>query len=312
MAGLVLLVFIDIPLPELLIEHVHHAAYLIVGLMVMSIITIQLMGLHKDQQSALQRELELAQKNARINAELLQAEQNYSRAQRLAGKHKQQLASASHDLRQPIVSLRASIDAIAVSQTPLMRQQLRDAFDYLEQLCNQHLQQSRPENDPDTDVIPDPELVSEHKAAAYPASLILGTVQRMFSKEAADRGIELRKVDCSVLLNTEPLVVMRIVSNLVANAIKHHPGGQRARVLLGCRRRHNRLEIMICDNGSGMTDDEIRVLQQPYQKSDDSAGEGLGLAIIQRLAAENGLVLHIESEVARGSCFRVTAPIMTI
>ncbi|MGB1255965.1 MAG: sensor histidine kinase [Thiolinea sp.] len=304
--GMVLLVFINVTLPDWLLAHIHHAAYLVVSLMVMSMITVQLMGLHKDQQESLQRELVLAQENAQVNQALLTAEQNYSRARHLALKHKQQLASASHDLRQPIVSLRSAIDAIANRQSAEVRKQLHNAFDYLEQLCNQHLRQTRPESE--TTAVGGRDSEATHvvqKTDAYPASLILGTVQRMFAREAAERGIELRKVDCSVMLEREPLVVMRIVSNLVANAIKHHSGGERARVVIGCRRQGNSLKFLICDNGAGMSAADIKRLQQPYQKGDESEGEGLGLAIIQQLATDNHIELHIHSELQRGSCFSV-------
>lgn len=292
-----LLAFIEVSLPEILLQHVHHFAYVVVSVMVMVIITVQLMGLHKDQQLALKRELVLAQKNADMNAELLEAEKNYATARQLASQHKQQLASASHDLRQPIVSLRSSVDAIATQQPSDVRQQLQQAFQYLEELCNQHLHTSsadvdRSESDDGTS-----------HTEAYPVSLIFDTVQRMFTEEAAARQVELRKVDCSVILHSEPLVLMRIVSNLVANAIKHHPGGKRSRVLLGARRSAAGVKIQVCDNGNGMTPEEIKNLQRLYQKGTESDGEGLGLHIIQQLAKENGFDIRIHSEPGKGSCF---------
>lgn len=296
---LVSTVFIDIKLPDWLMQHAHHLAYGIVGVMVMSIITVQLMGLNKDQEAALKRELVLAKQNAKMNEELLKAEKNYAQAQRLASQRQQQLATASHDLRQPIVSLRASVDAISKHQTQDVRQQLKEAFNYLEQLCGQHLQQTRPDNG---------EAVTantQQATEAYPVSLVFNTVQRMFAKEAAGRNVELRIVNCSLLLQTEPLVVMRIVSNLVSNAIKHHPGGERAKVLLGCRRSADSLRILVCDNGAGMSLEQISELQQPYQKGANSKGEGLGLAIVQQLAEANGLKLSIRSELGQGSCFEV-------
>jgi len=299
--GLVATVFIDAALPTWLMEHLHHFAYVVVGVMVMGIITVQLMGLHKDQQAALNRELALAQKNAQMNQDLLNAEKNFARAQRLASQHKQRLATVSHDLRQPIVSLRSSIDAIAQNQTIEVRQQLSDAFQYLEELCNRHLQHAQTDDSGAS-------LGEEEATAsveAYPASLILNTVQRMFSKEAISRGIELRKFDCSVMLTTEPLVLMRIISNLTANAIKHHSGVDGAKVLLGCRRLENGLKILVCDNGAGMSAEQIEACLQPYHKGDESEGEGLGLAIVQQLATEHALRLELRSELGRGSCFGV-------
>lgn len=295
--SLSLLAFIEVSLPEILLQHVHHFAYVVVGVMVMVIITVQLMGLHKDQQLALKRELVLAQKNADMNAELLEAEKNYAAARQFASQHKQQLASVSHDLRQPIVSLRSSVDAIATQQPSDVRQQLQQAFQYLEELCNQHLHTSS------ADVDRSESVDDTSHTEAYPVSLIFDTVQRMFSEEAAARRVELRKVDCSVILHTEPLVLMRIVSNLVANAIKHHPGGKRARVLLGARRSAAGVKIQVCDNGNGMTPEEIKNLQRPYQKGAESDGEGLGLHIIQQLAEENGFDIQIHSEPGKGSCF---------
>ena len=296
---LVSTVFINIDLPGWLMEHVHHLAYGIVGVMVMSIITAQLMGLNKDQEATLKRELVLAQQNARMNEDLLKAEKNYAQAQRLASQRRQQLASASHDLRQPIVSLRASVDAISRHQTQDVRKQLKDAFNYLEQLCGQYLQQTRPEE------ITTGKSDVPQSTEAYPVSLVFNTVQRMFTKEAADRNIELRIVDSGLLLETEPLVVMRIVSNLVSNAVKHHTGSERPRVLLGCRRVGNSLRILVCDNGSGMSLEQISELQQPYQKGENSEGEGLGLAIVKQLTEANQLTLSIRSRLGKGSCFGV-------
>lgn len=299
-AAIIVPVFIDIQLPVMVAEHAHHAAYLLVGLMVMTVITVQLMGIRKDQEAALARELAFTKREAEMNRALFKAEQNYSKARQLANQQQRQLATASHDLRQPITSLRATLDAIAQQQEPGVRQQLRDAFDYLEKLCKHYLNQTRPDA-----VAPQADAPA---AEAYPASLVLNTVHRMFAEEAASRQIELRVVDCQVLLRVPPLVLMRIVSNIVANAVKHHPGGDKAEVLLGCRRKRTGLQLWVCDNGAGMTAETLAELQKPYRKGAASEGEGLGLAIVQQLAADNGIAVRIASEVGKGSCFIIEPP----
>lgn len=295
LVGLIVPVFIDVTLPVLVSEHMHHLAYLLVGLMIMTVISVQLMGIRKDQEAAIARELDFAKRNAEMNQALFKAEQKYSQARQAASRQQRQLASASHDIRQPITSLRATIDAIAGPQESAIRQQLKDAFDYLEKLCNHYLTETRP----DDAAQKNDEVASE----TYPVSLILHAVHRMFAEEAAGRHIELRLVDCKALSAVPPLVLMRMVSNIVANAIKHHPGNKQARVLLGCRRKGRRLLIMICDNGAGMTAEMSNQLQQPYQKGSTSEGEGLGLAIVQQLATENAIAIRIHSEVGKGSCF---------
>lgn len=299
-AAIIVPVFIDVQLPVMLAEHAHHAAYLLVGLMIMTVITVQLMGIRKDREAAMARELAFAKRDAEMNQALFKAEQNYSKARRLASQQQRQLASASHDLRQPITSLRATLDAIAQQQEPGIRQQLRDALDYLEKLCKHYLSETRPETN---------RAQTEQAATeAYPASLVLSTVQRMFAEEAAGRHIELRAVDCRVLLQVPPLVLMRIVSNIVSNAVKHHSGSGKAKVLLGCRRKRRSVQIWVCDNGAGMTAETLAELRQPYRKGTASDGEGLGLAIVQQLATENGIAIRITSQAGKGSCFVIEPP----
>ena len=302
LVAMIVPVFVEVEMPVLVAEHAHHGAYLLVGLMIMTVITVQLMGIRKDQEAAMARELAFAKRDAEMNQALFKAEQKYSQARQLASRQQRQLASASHDLRQPITSLRATIDAIAQDQESGIRRQLQEAFDYLEKLCNHYLNETRPDGVPQkNDNVP---------SETYPASLILNSVHRMFAEEAIARHIELRLFDCKVLLQVPPLALMRIVSNIVANAIKHHPGGKRARVILGCRRKQHYLNIAICDNGAGMTADMIAELQQPYRKGSSSEGEGLGLAIVQQLAAENGLAVHIDSKKGKGSCFTIQTPLI--
>lgn len=298
--GITVPVFINIDLPLMVSEHAHHAAYLLVGLMIMIVITVQLMGIRKEQEAALARELAFAKRDAEMNQALFKAEQNYSKARQLASQQQRQLATASHDLRQPITSLRATIDVIAQQQEPDIRQQLGDAFDYLEKLCKYYLNETRPEKTQ--------QQLEQATSESYPVSLILNTVQRMFAEEAASRHIELCVVDCQVLLQVPPLVLMRIVSNIVANAVQHHSVDHKAKVLLGCRRKSSRLQLWVCDNGAGMTAETLDDLQQPYQKGATSEGEGLGLAIVQQLATENGIVIRINSKVGKGSCFIIEPP----
>jgi len=298
--GMIVPVFFNIELPAVLNEHTHHMVYLLVGLMIMAVITVQLMGIRKDQEAAMARELAFAKHDADMNQALYKAEQKYSEARQAASRHRQQLASASHDLRQPITSLRATIDAIAPYQESSIRRQLQEAFDYLETLCNHYLHETRPAS---AEVIN-----STARSEIYSASLILNSVYRMFAEEAASRHIELRLVDCKALLQVPPLAMMRIVSNIVANAIKHHPGGNRARVLIGCRRKKSRLHILVCDNGAGIAPEKVALLQQPYQKTPESEGEGLGLSIVHNLATENGIAVRIESQEGKGSRFVIEVP----
>jgi signal transduction histidine kinase len=106
----------------------------------------------------------------------------------------------------------------------------------------------------------------------------------------------------SLEITATPTVVIRIVANIVFNAIKH---SQASRILIGVRRRQHSAEIIIADDGKGMSQQELNRITQAYQKGPDSSGEGLGMAISKQLAEQNGMQLNIDSAEGRGSCFRL-------
>ena len=95
---------------------------------------------------------------------------------------------------------------------------------------------------------------------------------------------------------------MRIVSNLVSNAVKYtHAGG----VLAGVRRRADGAEIWVCDTGPGMSAEEIAAFRQEGRKGAQSQGHGLGLAVCFGLAKEHGLRLDVGSVPGKGTVFRL-------
>jgi two-component system, sensor histidine kinase len=107
-------------------------------------------------------------------------------------------------------------------------------------------------------------------------------------------------------------VLRRVLSNLVANALRYTPKG---RVLVGCRRRAGAVEIQVLDTGIGIAPDETaKVFGEFYQPSNVARGEehgmGLGLAIVQRLAGLLGAAVQVRSVPGRGSVFSVTLPRM--
>ncbi len=111
----------------------------------------------------------------------------------------------------------------------------------------------------------------------------------------------------------DPLLVERIVRNLVSNAIRYTRDGS---VLLSCRRRGERLLLQVWDTGPGIRAEErARIFEEFYQvpgspavAAEQKRGLGLGLAIVKRLCALMGAPLALCSEVGRGSVFTVQLP----
>ncbi|HAT85394.1 MAG TPA: hypothetical protein DCS30_05215, partial [Rhizobiales bacterium] len=240
--------------------------------------------------------------------ELLEAEQNYSRARELASLRQRQLATASHDLKQPIASLRMSFDSISAEAAPELRSRMREAFDYMEQLSSDYLKQTTPDMPEDGEHEQsfadegDPDKVEE----AYELSLVLGTILQMFHEEAISKGLALHMVASSLTTQVPALAIMRIVSNLVSNAVKHTLTG---RVLFGVRRRDHHAIIQVWDTGPGMSKAQRLAFRQAYRKGAGSDGHGLGLAVCFDLAKQHGLKLDVHSVSGKGTRFDLHVPV---
>ena len=299
---LVFLSFNSTLLPGFIYFSSNRIVYLIASLVTMSVIILHVAHLKKSHQQSLARELELSRRDAERNNALFQAQQNFNRAQSLATLRQQQLASASHDMKQPLVSLRSTIDAAMQDAAPAIQQQLHNALDYLNNLCNQHLQQTNPDNAQSTAQTNDAESSTDEP---YSLQLLFDTVIRMFTAEAVEKNIELRCQPSTVITSQPATVIMRILSNLIGNAIKH---SKDAKILLGVRRRGNMLILQVHDTGPGMNEEQLQQLSQAYRKGPDSNGHGLGLAICQQLAEQHGMQLEVRSILGRGTscCLQIS------
>jgi signal transduction histidine kinase len=278
------------------------AIYAVIALGTMSGLSVGLIDLRREHATALEREMVALQKEAETTRELLEAERNYTHARDLADRRRQQLATMSHDIRQPLASLRMTMETMTRDQSPDIRERLSEAFDYMHDLALGQLEDSRPDDPPDTASPPPP---PETDTEPYALSLILNTVAQMFREEAVSKGLRLRVVASSLPVNVPPLILMRIVSNLVSNAVKYTTEGT---VLAGVRRRLDGASIDVLDTGAGMTAEELESFQQAWSQGETSSGHGLGLSICYELAAQHGLDLTVASSPGMGTVFSLRIP----
>lgn len=291
--------------------------YVLLATTTMVALTGHVINLRRRHRAAVRNERQALEAEARRGRDLLEAEQNYSRARDLAALRQRQLASASHDFKQPLTSMRLLFDTMSQDLAPDVKTRLRETFDYMETLSNDYLRETRPGMEgpgaggpvPSDDVsgaVAEPSTVAASGIEAYPLSLILDTVKQMFAEEAISKGLRLKTVSSSALVTIAPIVLMRIVSNLVANAVKYTDTGT---VLIGVRRRNGRALLHVIDTGPGMTGAEIRTFSKSHQKGEASKGEGLGLAISFELARDNGMSLEVRSEPGKGTVFILEIPL---
>jgi signal transduction histidine kinase len=94
---------------------------------------------------------------------------------------------------------------------------------------------------------------------------------------------------------------MRLLSNLVSNAIKHADGG-----VVAVTAKPDGAQAVFQVSNTGVLPE--RDVFAAYEKGTDSTGQGLGLAIIQQLAVNNGFTLTHHSDVQSGTVFRLSLP----
>lgn len=235
-----------------------------------------------------------------------QAERDMQRARKLATLRGEQLATAAHDIRQPLVALRTS--AVQMGATAgAAPAALIDAIDYVESLAENYLFMAQGKERPEDAADGTPGAEGAAPAVTVAAQLILSSVTAMFAGDAQAAGIELRSVDSSLQLEAGPLVLMRIAANCVSNAIKHSHGTV---VLVGWRRRAGYAELWVLDNGAGMDPDlgtgHAADAFAATVKGPTSKGSGLGLAIVRELATEQGWQADLSSTPGQGAVMRIS------
>ena len=145
--------------------------------------------------------------------------------------------------------------------------------------------------------------------AVIPAGDILASLAEEFAPQAARRGLAFRSVSTRAAIACDPVLVRRILKQVLDNATKFTSAGK---VLLGARRRGNMLRLIIADTGVGIPSDQQEFVFEPYSQLDpgrEAGGLGLGLAIARRLAALAGLTVGVRSVPGKGSLFWIDVPL---
>lgn len=247
--------------------------------------------LRQARQKALQASLRQTQRNLQLSQRLQDLERHYAMARKLAETQERQIADTIHDLNQPLHALRLNVRNLAAGADAESGARIEETFAYLESLVAGHLERAALEAGAEGE---------ENEVGGGDDRLglreVLGSIHEMFLPDARAKGLEFTLVETSARVDCEPLVLMRIVSNLVANAIKYTDKG---RILLGCRRAGDALLIEIHDTGPGMNVTEFeRVKERSVRLDRDIGGregKGLGLSIAHTLAKSRGYALSLHA-----------------
>ncbi len=153
----------------------------------------------------------------------------------------------------------------------------------------------------------------EVKPADFAITDIFRKLRLHFDPTAFEKGLALRFRGEHHHVHADPLLVERILRNLVSNAIRYTDDGS---VLVACRRRGERLQLQVWDSGPGIREAERQhIFEEFYQvpsrvapMPDQKKGLGLGLAIVKRLAELMHAPLALRSVPGRGSVFSLEVP----
>ena len=215
------------------------------------------------------------------------------------------LAAASHDLRQPLAAL-----MIFLEQLEFEKQLTPGGKDVLE-----HAQQATASLCSLLDGLLDISRLDGHsirvKIKSFAIQNIFDELEKEFQPIAEQKGIQLKFVPSSAVIESDIILAVQILRNLTSNALRYTSSG---RVLIGCRHRNGKLDIEVHDTGIGIPEDQLsKIFDEFYQvnnpERDRQQGLGLGLSIVDRAARLLGHPVTLISTPGKGSTFTVTVPL---
>ena len=215
-------------------------------------------------------------------------------------------AAASHDLRQPLHAMGLFAEALRQrskdTEVAHLVNSINSSVDALEGLFSELLDITKI----DTGGV---EIEAEH----FSMRDLFSRIRLTFEPNAFEKGLMLSLRGDQHHVYADPMVVERILRNLVSNAIRYTEDGG---VLVTCRKRGDQLCLQVWDTGIGISEKEqARVFEEFYQTQSGRPlephhrkGLGLGLAIVKRLADLMGAPLTLRSRVGHGTVFTLMLP----
>ena len=215
------------------------------------------------------------------------------------------LAAAGHDILQPLNAARlyssTLVERLGNSPNQKLVQNIDSSLESVEAILGAVLDISRL----DTGAM-------KPQMASFPLNDLLRRVVTDFAPVAREKNLRFTVMPTSVHVRSDPNLLRRLVQNLVSNAIKYTREG---RVLVGVRRRGDKVIIQVIDTGIGIPSTKFRTVFREFARLEEGArtasGLGLGLSIVDRIARVLKHSVDISSQAGKGTEFRVELPLET-
>lgn len=236
----------------------------------------------------------------RVNHELMQARSEADRANRAKDMF---LATASHDLRQPLQTLtllnRVLEKSVTGSIATAAVANQHEALESISELLKALLDIGKLESGA---LRPD--------IADCSVQAIFRRMKAAFEVQAESKGLKLQVDECDETAVTDPGLLEQMIQNLVANAIRYTSHGT---VTLRGVHDTDTIRIEVLDTGIGIPSSQMEAIFEDFYQvqqghGDKREGLGLGLSIVRRLGQLLGHPINVRSDLGRGSCFAITVP----
>ncbi|WP_319772244.1 NahK/ErcS family hybrid sensor histidine kinase/response regulator [Breoghania sp.] len=242
-----------------------------------------------------------------VNEELVRAKREADEANLSKTRF---LAAAGHDILQPLNAARlyaaSLMERFEAGRDFDMVRNVELSLDSVEEILGAVLDISRL----DTGQM-------QTEISSFRLDTILNQLRREFEPVAREKNLDLRILATDLTVRSDRRLLRRLLQNLVSNAIKYTNSG---RILVGCRRHRNRVNIEVFDTGIGIPASKREEIFEEFRRLDDGArvarGLGLGLSIVERISRVLDHPVSFTSRVSgassrgrSGSRFAVTVPL---
>jgi PAS domain S-box-containing protein len=234
------------------------------------------------------------------------SEQEISRAQKsaeLADQAKSSyLAAASHDLRQPLQTLRFLQGALeqhhANGEGRKLLEAIGRSLDTMSNMLSSLLDVNRLESGS-----------MRPTKSDLAINEVFDSVASDFLRLVEEKRLKLRVVRCGLMVHSDKRMLEQMIRNLLSNSVRYTDHGK---LLLGCRRAGDKIRIEMWDSGIGISGDQLPHIFDEYYRGTEVAergGFGLGLAIVRRLGEVLDHGIDVRSAPGKGTCVSIEVPL---
>jgi PAS domain S-box-containing protein len=202
-------------------------------------------------------------------------------------------AGIAHEIRNPLTSLKGFLQLIKNGE---IKEEYKDIMeselDRIESILKEFL------------ILSKPHLTKYNKKDVH---VLFKQILPLFETQATYHNIQLiTEFDSEeILINCNENQLKQVFINFIKNAMEAMSNG--GVIKIECKKEHDELCIRFIDEGSGISEENIKRLREPFFTTKEN-GTGLGLMISFKIIEEHGGTIQVESRVGIGSIFKIKLP----